>query len=80
MSEYKITITATANLVGAEWSEEIDLVDDWDWDEDDAKNAYSQIVTESFLDTDYEEEFSRHAHEMAGFDWNITALPKEEVK
>lgn len=46
MSKYKVEFSVGTNYVGSDHREEFDLVDDWGWDEEDAKKSLGEYGDE----------------------------------
>lgn len=42
MSQYKIVVSASVDMVGGDYKEIVDLVDDWNYSEEDAKKLFTK--------------------------------------
>ena len=64
MSEYKVTVGASINMVGGDVTETIDLVDDFGVCEADAR---AFIDNDCQGNKDIEDDLTEYAHEIIGF-------------
>jgi hypothetical protein len=68
MSNLKIKITASVNMVGGKWSEVFDMVEDLGIDEDDA----CEYIANGFMGSDdIDEIIAERARELSGYDWGV---------
>ena len=67
MSKYRVTVSATCNMVGADWKETIDLLDYLS--EDKAKDAMKILEAGGEVD-ELEEDMRTLAIQISGYEWN----------
>lgn len=70
MSNYKIKLHASVNFINCEREKTIDLIDDWGYDEDEARALCNEINAgkASYMERD----FSNAAQDLIGFYWTVT--------
>jgi hypothetical protein len=74
MSQYKIQVKADSNQIGGHWdSDTIDLVDDWGYDEDDAKELY-EVVKKGIIPSELRLDVENAALTISGFEYWAEAV------
>lgn len=74
MSDYKIEVGAECNIIGGSWTENIDLVEDWGYDEEEAAEIIQKLHDQVVMPKDFEDALLETAREISGFDWWAAAL------
>lgn len=70
MSNYKIKLHASVNFINCEREKTIDLIDDWGYDEDEARILCDKISAGRAFHMEHE--FSNAAQDLMGFYWTVT--------
>ena len=69
MSEFQVKLNVSVNLIGADWKDTVDLVDDFGFEEDEAREF---ITNDFFGNNEIEQCLQDHALEMCGFQWAVS--------
>ena len=70
MSNYKIKLHASVNFLDCVREKTIDLIDDWGYDEDEARTLCDEI--DAGKASHMERDFSNVAQDLIGFYWTVT--------
>lgn len=68
MEQFEVKLKVSTNLVGGEWEEVIDLVEDFGFDEEEARD----FIANGFCNNEIEQCLQEHALQMCGFDWGVS--------
>ena len=69
MEQFEVKLKVNTNLVGGTWETTIDLVEDFGFDEEEARDF---IANDFFGNNEIEQCLQEHALQMCGFEWGVS--------
>ena len=74
MSAYKVELYVGTKYVGCSWKDTYDLIDDFDMEEEEAKEIFDKLKAGRDLGRDVYEMFEEKAKRMVGYESDATAI------